>query len=337
MSFILSRPVPEPIEVDHHRADALVEALSRSLSALSTSRLEAAASVVQAARARQSLSTSFSRADITGLPQTVLVHCAALRDETMGIEERLIVLGEIDHGKAVLLAQAGLIRADDVILSAAFKSDAQEFTETWQTLADHISQDRQQTIDDALSLCSFQRELDNGVSNACDVAKVQTLIDLGADVHAGDLWVDVVANGDSDIHVAFLKAGADLAPYLEKVNNDRYSYNYLGAILKELSGTALYMRLDDHTLVQTLFLPPFDLSNRLTTMYRFDLARITETQQDGNNKFPPQSIHFSDVPLETLTAMRDRLVKMGGAPLNLTSILRNSHASPIVKLPSSSR
>ena len=327
--------LPVPPDVDHDRADLLIESLERSLSAITQTRLEGAVAVIKQAAARSGVKDAFARADITGLPQTVLRYCASLRDDSISLEERLIVMGEIEFEKTVLLAQMGLLSPRDVVLSSAFSSDAKEFAATWQTLSPYIEDaDRQELLDTALSLCAYDQELDNGNSNNCDVDKVQTLIDLGANVNAHDIWAATVESGTQDIKIAFIKAGADAAPYFDAVMTDRYSYNYIGAVLKELAGTAIYIRLDDNTLEQTIFRHPLSLDHKVTTLYRFDLGRITEVQQDSSNKFPPQAMTFADVPLQTLEAMRDKLIALGGKPLSLASVMRTSSASPIIKSPS---
>lgn len=325
--------LPEPPEVDHDRADELIEALDRSLSAIAHARLEAAVVVINEASARNGLKEAFQRVDVTGLPQTLLRHCAALRDDTMSLEERLMILSEMDSDKTILLAQAGAIRADDVMLSAAFSARPKDFIFTWEKLSDFAQGDRQELLDTALSLCAYPQELENGHDNTCDIKKVQKLIDLGANVNAHDIWAAVVENAEHDVKTAFIKAGADAAPYFEAINEDSYSYNYRQDVLKQLAGTAVYTRLDDNTLEQTIFKRPLDWNHRLVTLYRFDLGRITETQQDGDNAFPPQAMSFADTPLQTLEAMREKLIELGGKPMSLSNVMRTSHASPIIKSP----
>lgn len=326
--------LPDEPEVDHDRADVLIEALERSLSAISHTRLEGAVAVMAQAASRSSLTEAFSRLDITGLPHTVLRHCASLRDLSISLEERLMVINEIQDDKEILLARAGLLDARDVVLAAAFSSDAKDFAKTWDDLAPFLTNDRQELLDTALSLCAYSQELDNGTSNTCDVEKVQTLIDLGANVMAQDIWPAVLENGEHDVKAAFIKAGADAGPYFEKVNTDRYSYTYLDGVLRQLAGTPVYMRLDDHTLEQVIFRYPVSMTHKITTVYRFDLGRVTEVQQDNDTKFPPQAINFADVPLATLETMRDRLVALGGKPLALHHVLRTSAASAVIKAPS---
>ena len=326
--------LPEPPEVDHDRADELIEALDRSLSAIAHARLESAVVVVKEVSARSSLKEAFQRVDVTGLPQTLLRNCASLRDESMSLEERLMILSEMDSDKAILLAQAGAIRADDVMLSAAFSAETKDFISTWERLSDFAQGDRQDLLDTALSFCAYGQELDNGHSNTYDVEKVQKLIDLGANVNAHDIWAAVVENAENDVKVAFIKAGADAAPYFDEINADSYSYKYLQGVLKELAGTAVYTRLDDNTLEQTIFKRPLDWHHRIVTLYRFDLGRITESHQDSDNKFPPQAMSFADTPLQTLEAMREKLIALGGKPMSLNNVMRTSHASPIIKSPS---
>ena len=323
--------LPPPPDVDHDRAGLLGESLERSLSAVSPARLQAAVSVMAQAVARNGLKDAFQRADITGLPQTLLRHCAALRDETMGLEERLMILSEMDGEKAVLLAQSGILRADDVLLSHAFDATAKDLAHAWQTLSGFTVQDPQVLLDTALSLCAYSQQLDDGHDNTPDVEKVRALIALGANVHAHDIWREVVENAEHDVKTAFDKAGADFAPYFQQINNDRYAYHYSDNVLKELSTAPIYSRLGDNIILQTVLLRPLSLQNRIDTIYRFDLGRITETQQDGDNKFPPQAMSFADVPLETLQAMHDRLTAMGGKPMSLTSSLRTGYAAPVIK------
>lgn len=318
-------------DVDHDRAETLIEALDRSLSAVSPARLDAAVRVMEQAQERNYLKDAFERADIAGLPQTLLRHCAALRDDTMGIEERLMVLSEMDEDKMIQLAQAGIIAADDALLAVAFNGNTARFDAAWQRLSSTLNADTQTVLDTALSLCAYSHELDNGHSNEVDVKKVAALIALGANVNAHDIWKAVVENAEHDVKVVFIKAGADFGPYFEQIDQDRYSYHYLDGVLKDLAGTPLYTRLGDNILSQTVLTRPLNYSNRITTIYRFDLGRITETQQHGDDKFPPQAMAFADVPLDTLQAMRDKLVALGGNPMSLASSLRTGHAGPVIK------
>lgn len=321
----------DPPDIDHDRADTLVEALERSLSAVSPSRLDAAVRVMEQAMARNGLKDAFHRADITGLPQTLLRHCASLRDSAMGREERLMVLSQMDEDKMIQLAQAGIIAAEDALFTVAFNGSAVQFDAAWQKLSALLTADPQSVLDTALSLCAYSQELDDGHSNEVDIKKVAALIALGANVNAHDIWQTVVENAEHDVKNAFIKAGADFGPYFEQIDRDGYSYHYLDDVLKDLAGTPLYTRLGDNILSQTVLTRPLGYHNRIITTYRFDLGRITETQQQGDDKFPPQAMSFADVPLETLQAMHAKLAALGGKPMSLSSSLRTSHSGLIVK------
>lgn len=331
--------LPAEPAVDYDRAINLADALERSLSSLSLARLEAAALPVAQVPAPRGLTGAFDAAQAESLPKTLVQHCKKLNDPDLGLEEKLIVLHEIEQPKMNALATAGLIDARDVVLSAAFSGGINDLRAAWQAMQPLIAdENRQDVLDRALSLCAYGQTLEDDSANNIDTAKSAYLVAEGANVQSLGIWQDMLdsEDGEADLYALFISAGADFSRFREMVETTDCSERFILDIVKALIGTPVYARIDDNTLMQVQFLRPADFHHRIETLYRFDLGRIIENEFDNNGKRGySHAMHFKDVPVETLTALEDKLRSLGGNPLSVAHALdgglRVSLHKPLVK------
>lgn len=323
-------------EVDYDRAIDLADALERSLSSLSLSRIESATAVTSAPRG---LTEVFEMAQLDGIPKTILQHCRKLNDPDLALEEKLIVLHTVDQAKMNALAMAGLIDARDVVLSAAFSGGVSDLRAAWQQLSPMLADaDRQTVLDHALSLCAYGQTLEDDNTNNTDTAKSAYLIAEGANVNAAGIWQAMLDNddGEADLHALYLTAGADFGAFKNMIETTDCSERFTLDVVKALIGTPVYARIDDNTLLQVQFLRPADFYHRIETLYRFDLGRIIENEFDSQGRRGySHAMHFKDVPVETLIAREDKLRTLGGNPLPvahaLDGALRVSLHKPLIK------
>jgi len=237
--------------------------------------------------------------------------------DNQSADKNVYLFGQLDADKMVALAKAEVVAWWPLVSGRAYFNDLEGLRKVFAAVP---SERKTSLASGALAWVAEPHKIAEGVENSPNAALIRQLLEWKADPNDdGGKWLQKSLRAlDADSIHALVESGASPVTVFRVMDEllKEKKYEQAGRIQQALSKGTMYFKIDDHTLMESKFIPAADGGASFKALFNFRSRRVNEIYETTGpeKRTTMTSVGFDDYDDAAIGFAEEQLRRLGGTP-----------------------